>query len=404
MLFWIIAFLLALAVAATLAMPLLRPRDEDAMTGYEDVALYRQQLLEIERDLERGVLDADEAERTRTEIARRLIAADRATPALRPEAPRLPSLLTGGVTLAIVIGGSLAVYGTIGAPGARDEPRTLRLAEGDALRDTRMTQDEAEANAALTPAPEQPPPPADVLQSVKNLRASLAENPDDLQAWQILTDFETRTGNLPAAVDAMTNVVRIKGDQATITDLTGLVDRMVFATQGIVTPEAEAVLDRMIAIDPGNLAVRYYMGLLYATTDRPDLAFALWREVIEQGGTSMHANLARQGIEDVAYMSGRDYRPPALPGPTADDVANAEEMAPEDRLTMIRGMVAQLNDRLANEGGSAEEWARLISSYGVLGETDNAKAIWTEAQSVFADSPAAMDTLRAAAAQAGVLE
>jgi cytochrome c-type biogenesis protein CcmH len=404
MLFWIIAFLLALAVAATLAMPLLRPRDEDAMTGYEDVALYRQQLLEIERDLERGVLDADEAERTRTEIARRLIAADRATPALRPEAPRLPSLLTGGVTLAIVIGGSLAVYGTIGAPGARDEPRTLRLAEGDALRDTRMTQDEAEANAALTPAPEQPPPPADVLQSVENLRASLAENPDDLQAWQILTDFETRTGNLPAAVDAMENVVRIKGGQATITDLTGLVDRMVFATQGIVTPEAEAVLDRMIAIDPGNLAVRYYMGLLYATTDRPDLAFALWREVIEQGGTSMHANLARQGIEDVAYMSGRDYTPPALPGPTADDVANAEEMAPEDRLTMIRGMVAQLNDRLANEGGSAEEWARLISSYGVLGETDNAKAIWTEAQSVFADSPAAMDTLRAAAAQAGVLE
>ena len=71
---------------------------------------------------------------------------------------------------------------------------------------------------------------------------------------------------------------------------------------------------------------------------------------------------------------------------------------------MIRGMVGQLNDRLATEGGPPGDWARLISSYGVLGETDAARAIWTEAQTLFADQDAAIALLRDAAAAAGVLE
>ena len=43
---------------------------------------------------------------------------------------------------------------------------------------------------------------------------------------------------------------------------------------------------------------------------------------------------------------------------------------------MVEGLAA----RLAAEGGPAPDWARLITSLGVLGETDRAKAIWAEAQ------------------------
>ncbi|WP_444430669.1 hypothetical protein ACTTAM_06540 [Rhodobacter capsulatus] len=58
-------------------------------------------------------------------------------------------------------------------------------------------------------------------------------------------------------------------------------------------------------------------------------------------------------------------------------------MAPADRLAMIRGMVENLNARLANEGGSAEDWTKLISSLRVLGEADRAAAIATEARTKF---------------------
>ena len=71
---------------------------------------------------------------------------------------------------------------------------------------------------------------------------------------------------------------------------------------------------------------------------------------------------------------------------------------------MIRGMVEQLSDRLASEGGPAADWARLITSLGVLGEGERAKAILAEAEGRFAGRDADLAVIRAAAVQAGVAE
>ena len=71
---------------------------------------------------------------------------------------------------------------------------------------------------------------------------------------------------------------------------------------------------------------------------------------------------------------------------------------------MIQGMVAQLSDRLATEGGSAQEWARLIGALDVLGQTERATAIYNEAQQVFADAPQALAIIQAAARQAGLTQ
>ena len=75
MVFWIVCAALTLGVSLLIAMPLLRP--QAAATDNPDVAIYRAQLEEIDRDLERGLLEADEAERARAEVARRLIAANK---------------------------------------------------------------------------------------------------------------------------------------------------------------------------------------------------------------------------------------------------------------------------------------------------------------------------------------
>ena len=79
-------------------------------------------------------------------------------------------------------------------------------------------------------------------------------------------------------------------------------------------------------------------------------------------------------------------------------------MSKSEQDEMIAGMVAQLSDRLANEGGTATDWARLISSYGVLDDTDAARAVWVEARDVFGADEAAMQVLTEAARSAGVLE
>ena len=116
-------------------------------------------------------------------------------------------------------------------------------------------------------------------------------------------------------------------------------------------------------------------------------------------------------MADLAWFAGvKDYQlPPAgdphasgLSGPTAEDMENAQDMEAGDRQAMIEGMVSQLADRLATEGGTPEEWARLISAYGVLGDRDRAALIWEEAQEVFAGSPAAVESVREGARNAGV--
>jgi len=108
----------------------------------------------------------------------------------------------------------------------------------------------------------------------------------------------------------------------------------------------------------------------------------------------------------MAAMAGVNYQPPqtALSGPSQSDMAAAANMTDAERTTMIEGMVAQLNDRLATEGGTAQEWARLIGAYGVLGKPEDARRIWGEAQTRFAAKPDELAVVRASAVQAGVAE
>ena len=147
-----------------------------------------------------------------------------------------------------------------------------------------------------------------------------------------------------------------------------------------------------------------------AQVGRPDRTFSLWAPLLDRSlpGDPWVAPLRAQ-LMQVASEAGEDnYALPdaadTAPGPDADAVAAAAAMTPEQRQEMVRGMVAGLSDRLATQGGSAGEWARLIRAYGVLGETDRARAIWAEAQQLFGDRAADIEVLRAAAAQAGVAE
>src|SRR5262249_4236097 len=59
-----------------------------------------------------------------------------------------------------------------------------------------------------------------------------------------------------------------------------------------------------------------------------------------------------------------------LAGPTAQDIAAAQAMSPEDRLAMIRGMVERLAARLEQNPDDKEGWARLAHAYEVLGDAD----------------------------------
>ena len=401
MFFWIVAALITAAVAAVLLRALLQGGASESTASF-DMKVYRDQLAEVDNDLARGIVSESEAKRLNIEISRRILAADQAgRRAAGPAGTARP--LWGIIAVSVPLAAALALYERIGAPGYPDMPMSARLERAAAFHDARKSQAEA---AAETPRPAAPAADADYLALVERLRKAVAANPEDIQGLTLLARNEAILGNMTASAEALARIATLKGPAASAADYAALADTYVLAAGGYVSPEAEAALNRAVEIDPQNGTARFYLGLMWSQTGRPDLAFAYWAELLREGPEDAPwIAPIRARIAMLAAAAGIDYTPPAAPdGPSAEDLASAGDMSAEDRAAMITGMVDRLAERLASEGGTPEEWARLITALGVLGETDRARTTWREARSVFAGQDAALAAIRRAAQQAGLSE
>lgn len=69
-------------------------------------------------------------------------------------------------------------------------------------------------------------------------------------------------------------------------------------------------------------------------------------------------------------------------GPTREQMAEAQNMSPEDRQAMIEGMVAQLAERLKENPDDIAGWTRLAQSYSVLQQPEKARDALAEATRV----------------------
>lgn len=409
MAFWLVTGIIGLGALTLLLLALLRRAPQvQAEAENPDIAVYRDQLKSIERDVARGVVGEDDAERARLEIQRRILEADRAAKSVVPsaEAPRGATLAMAAVCALSVLGGSYALYVWLGAPGYGDLPLQARITFAEELRENRPRQDAAEEASRLPPIPADPRH----VELVERLRAAVAERGDDIRGFQLLAVNESALGNFVAAHQAQSRVIDLKGDSVRAEDYAALADMMILAAGGYVSPEAEEALTEALRRDATNGTARYYSGLLFMQTARPDMGYRMWRSLLNDSTPEDPWYDALLGqIPEAAMRAGVEFTPPALEGealsgPTAEDMQAASEMDAEDRDAMIRGMVAGLADRLATEGGPAEEWARLIRAYGVLGEIGQADAIWKESQAVFAGSDQDLALLREAAQAAGVLQ
>ncbi|MDR9394560.1 MAG: c-type cytochrome biogenesis protein CcmI [Roseovarius sp.] len=414
MTFWIIIAATALLAGAILGITLIRGRTGAAPPAAYDLQVYRDQLKEVDRDLARGVIGEEDAERLRAEVSRRVLAADaqlRDGGETGGQPTRGSGTLLASLLAAIVAGGSLLLYDRLGAPGASDLPLAARIAASDTMRANRLTQAEAEAQAP--PLPADPQVNDQFLQLMDRLRETVAQRPDDIRGLTLLMQNEARLGNMGAAREAQERVIAAKGAAATADDYATLADIMISAAGGYVSREAEQALRTALQRDASNPRARYYLGLYLLQVDRPDGAFRTWSRLLEESPPDAPwAAPIRSRIEDVAWRAGvTDYQlpapgqtAPADPGPGAADIEAAQDMTDEDRQAMIRGMVQRLSDRLARDGGTAAEWSRLIVAYGVLGDTDSAKEAWQAAQDAHGDDPDALTTLRRAARDAGLVE
>ena len=405
--FWTIAIALAIACAAILLRTLLRDAAAPDSSAACDLRVYRDQLREIDRDVERGIVDPEEAERMRAEVQRRILAADarmRAAPAA--VRPRPGAALTVALVAAPLLGGSLLVYGWIGRPGMPDLPLAQRIAESDAMRASRLTQAQAES-LVQRPQPA-PQPDAETAALMRKLREAVAARPNDLTGLSLLAGSEASLGNFAAAHAAQRRLVEAKGADGAGADHARLAELLASAAGGYMSIEAEQAVREALRRDPQQPLATYLLGVYMLQVDRPDATFRLWEPLLRDAAAEPRLRRAvRADIAAIAWRAGVRYDLPDAPadpgpGPSAEDVEAAARMGAQERAEMVRGMVDGLAARIEADGGSAEEWGRLAHARSVLGETAQARAALARGRAAFAGDAAALATLREWAVRAGL--
>ncbi len=277
--FWIIASLIILVVGMFLTLALLRGREEGDSTAAYDLQVYRDQLKTADRDLARGVVSAEDAERIKVEISRRILAADKALQAEShgQQAPLGLNVAVLGIGAAVLLGG-IGIYLSLGAPGYGDRPLQLRIEQAREIKKNRPSQADAEARMPQNSAKIDPRD----QELIEKLREKVAERADDVKAQTLLAGTEAALGNYRAAYEARKRVITLKGNQANARDYAELADAMIMAANGFVSPEAETALKQALNRDPKHGTALYYTGLMFAQNGRPDIAFNIWSELLER--------------------------------------------------------------------------------------------------------------------------
>lgn len=372
-----------------------------------DLNFYKSQLSEIEKDIAKGVIGAEEAEQVKVEISRRILKnKNQSLLEFGPQSTntRLKFTVILGIFTIFL---SLGLYSSLGSLGYFDLSQKNRIEAAKLLKESRPSQQEAWN--ALSDVKTINTPEGEMGEIIIKLRKISQERPNDITGLRYLMRTEASLNNFENAAIAQMTLVKLLGEQVSTEDLYQLAELMVISLNGYVSPEAETLFRKVLSKDVENGGALYYLGLMYANLDRPDLSFEIWRKLLNRGpDDAAWVPLIRKQIMEVAWRAGKNrYElPPKIKisrdGPIQADIEASNEMAPEERKEMIANMVESLADRLASAGGTSDEWARLIKALSVLGEPDRAKKIWAEAINIYNNSPSDLRVINNIAKEIGI--
>lgn len=351
-LFWVVAGVLA-AVAAGLI--LFRAAAAVTATGAVDPAqlLYRRQLTEIDDLVERGLMGQAEGKSAHAEAGRRLLSATETPTEVWAADPRGRGLVL--LAAAVIPALALGLYLRLGAPGTPDQGYATRLA--------------AWQKSDLTTL--RPPEIAAVL------RQAVQDRPSDAEGYRLLGLAEAASQNPVAALQALRRAAQLAPERADIWRMLG--QAALAAAGGKVETESRAAFEKVLTLEPGDPAARFFLAQAKA----------------EAGHTAEAASDLRALLADMPPGSeGRSEVQSRLAGL---DGAPAPVAADPQQLAMIRGMVDGLAARLKADPNNAEGWVRLVRAYAVLGDIARRDEAYATARARFADNPPQLQQLDEAA-------
>src|SRR6185312_904543 len=251
-------------------------------------------------------------------------AAFAAWPAWRAEA--------GGTTARLALAGAVALF-VVAAGGAA----YLTLGRPD-LAARAMTKTEDRDYAGL----------------VATLAQDMHGRTGNVTGWLMLGSGYSKLRDPGDAAKAYARAIQVAGAKAPAGLYSLYGSAVMESAGGEVVPEASAAFERAIAIDPHDVAARFYLGLEHAQKRETDQALAIWRSLLADA--PKNAPWRGEVLDRIATLSaGNGVRPD------------------------VEAMVSGLAARLKADPNDVEGWQRLIRAYSVLGHNDKAVAALKDA-------------------------
>ncbi len=269
MMLWLIFALLMAGTVAALLWPLLRSSSKAPARADYDLAVYRNQLAEVEADVERGLVAPDQAEAARLEIQRRMLAATGAGASVPSDDKQARIMAAIVVALMLPLGAGL-LYAAYGSPHLPGRPYADRL--------------ENEPAVILAAAADK-------------LGAELVVHPST-SGFLRLADLFLKQGDYDNAAEAFRRAINLGADGAGTWSRLG--ETYVLASNGAVVPQALAAFAKALDIDAKEPRARFYAGLAEAQIGNLKAAVAIWRD-LENDSTDasllllLHTEIVKMG-------------------------------------------------------------------------------------------------------------
>jgi cytochrome c-type biogenesis protein CcmH len=365
---WLIGGALTLLVVAAIVAPLLRGRGRAARRLDYDLEVYKDQLAELDRDAARGLIGAAETEAARIEIQRRILAAAKERPGAAPLPARSPLAATLMIALGLPFAAG-ALYLALGRPD---------LPSQSAGRDAR------------------PSDPA-IAKKLSELEAKVLANPTSLEDRLALADFEFENRRFRSAAESFRIALALAKGRGDIAGFYG--EALTRAAGGMITEAARRAFEQALAADPSDPRARFFLGLADAQAGKTRAALERWLRLEAETRADAPwlvtlraelARVAREGGVDLAALRRELKLGAGPPGPSARDIEEAEKLSPDQRMQMIRGMVANLEAKLKDNPENLEGWKRLGRAWSVLNEHAKSAAAYRRAHELAPDDTQVM--------------
>ena len=330
---------------------------EELETNLE-IAFLKNQLLQINKNLESGISSKDD-EFNRNSISRRILKLHQST-AIKTEFIPAPKKITKFIVICISL---MCIFGThltylITGDSFFDSQNMINVKLGNfKTEQNQQSQETIEAKILTDKNPRIEKELNLELNSFKSLveelKTALENRPNDLQGQKLLVKNSFQIGDFSTARKAQKKVLELLESEAKSSDYSKYAELCIIAASGYVSPEAEAAIETAISLNQKNSQANFYLSLLQLQKQKFSPAFETWVKLLQnEPSSSKWINILVQQIENFSANLG------------ANLIEGQQLTSEYSGITFdFLKVLTALEQRLNQYEEPIEAWASLITSY-----------------------------------------